>query len=307
MNVRTLKEVIDAEVHRIQHNLAPTGLPAGLGLERRVPGGLPGDKITCLFADAGNFKTTVKNHMLVNMAADGHKVLDVSLEDSPELTADRYLARLSGVGYGSIAGGVLLPGEVADVASSAAHIASDVAARNIVVPDNVEPTADAILSLARATRPRVIAVDYVQLLGGYGNEKQVLDDAVRKFQAYATTTKTCVLLVSQQKQHDEGRPDPRPRLQDMLGSSAMRIGAKLVIGLFRPYNFAKAPSSPKGPYSMYTRFTSAHPDNLDLYPEILEAWVLKNVLGRTGAMHLRVHAETGVVDNFDDAMRPYLT
>jgi len=306
MRTRTLREVLDSEVSRIRNNLAPTGLPAGLGIERRVPGGLPGDKITCIFADAGNFKTTVKNHMLVNIASAGHKVLDVSLEDSPELTADRYLARLSGVSYGSIAGGVMLPGEVADVVDASARLEADVAAGNIIVPDGISPTADAILAVARSTRARVIAVDYVQMLDGYGGQKAVLDDAVRKFQTFAQSQNVCVILVSQQKQEDTNKTDPRPGLSDMLGSSAMRIGAKLVIGLFRPYNYCKVPTSNRGPYAMYNRFTSANPDYIDMYPEILEAWVLKNVLGRTGALHWRIDAETGVVENADDLMRPYL-
>lgn len=306
MKVRTLREVIDSEVTRIRSNLVPTGLPAGLGLERRVPGGLPGDKITCLFADAGSFKTTVKNHILVNIAAAGHKVLDVSLEDSPELTADRYLARLSGVGYGSIAGGVMLPGEVLDVTDAYARIEADVAASNIVVPDGMDPRADAIISLARAEKARVVAVDYIQMLDGYGSQKTILDDAVRKFQNFAQAHKVCVLLVSQQKQEDTNKSDPRPGLSDMLGSSAMRIGAKLVIGLFRPFNYCKVPTSNRGPYAMYNRFTSANPDHIDMYPEILEAWVLKNVLGRTGALHWRVDAETGVIENFDAEMREFL-
>lgn len=305
MNIRNLREVIGDEVDRIKNNLVPTGLPAGLGIERRVPGGLPGDKITCLFADAGNYKTTVKNHMLVNMAAAGNKVLDVSLEDSAELTADRYLARVSGVAYGAISGGVMLPSEVADVVAAAGGDLG-VAVDNIIVPDGLDPTIDAIISLARSLKVRVLSIDYIQLLVGPGYEKQTLDDAVRKLQFFAATTKTCVLLVSQQKQLDEGRTDPRPRLQDMIGSSAMRIGAKLVIGLFRPWNFVRTPANPKGPYAMYTRFTSGDPDNIDIYPEVLEAWVLKNVLGRTGAMHLRVHSETGIVENFDEGMRAYL-
>jgi replicative DNA helicase len=200
----------------------------------------------------------------------------------------------------------MLPGEVADVVDASARLEADVAAGNIIVPDGISPTADAILAVARSTRARVIAVDYVQMLDGYGGQKAVLDDAVRKFQTFAQSQNVCVILVSQQKQEDTNKTDPRPGLSDMLGSSAMRIGAKLVIGLFRPYNYCKVPTSNRGPYAMYNRFTSANPDYIDMYPEILEAWVLKNVLGRTGALHWRIDAETGVVENADDLMRPYL-
>src|SRR5690606_2255166 len=107
-------------------------------------------------------------------------------------------------------------------------------------------------------------------------------------------------------QDTETRDDPRPRMQDMFGSSAMRVGCKLIVALFRPFNYTPAPTSSKGPYGMYARHNSAHPDNAERYRGILEAWVLKNVLGRTGALHLHVQEQTGVVENYDDAMRPYL-
>jgi hypothetical protein len=85
----------------------------------------------------------------------------------------------------------------------------------------------------------------------------------------------------------------------------MRIGSKLLIGLFRPYEYCKAPGA-KGPYSMYGRFLSANPAHAEVYPSILECWILKNVLGEAAPVHLRVHPSTGVLESFDDYMRPYL-
>ena len=126
-------------------------------------------------------------------------------------------------------------------------------------------------------------------------------------QGFAKKSRMVVFLVSQNKQqHDRGE-DPRPQTGDMLGSSAMRIMSKLIIGLFCPSEYCKAPSSTKGPYGVYAKFMSAHPDHVDLYPELLEAWVLKNVLGaQKTAIHLRVNRATGLIENFDDYMRSYL-
>lgn len=306
--MRTLRDVLDSELRRLAEGLRPTGLPSGIGLERRIPGGLLGDKITCLFADPGNFKTTTKNHMLLAMAEAGYRVLDASLEDTPELTAQCYMSRCTDISYGAIAGGTISPAEVPIIRDALDY---EIPKNVIVLPDDIEPTADAIIAYARETKVRCVAVDYIQLLEGYGSEKQILDDAVKKFAKFAKQEKVAPLLVSQQKQRDNTRSDPRPRLDDMFGSSAMRIHAKCVIGLFRPWNHWKNPPPNPNPgatvpYGMYSKFLAADMDHAKVYPDLLEAWLLKNRLGRTGAMHLRVHGDTGFVENFDDYMRPYI-
>lgn len=309
MEIRTLRQVVDSELARLaSHDGTPLGLPSGFGLERRVPGGIPRDKVTTLFADSGNFKTTIKNHMLVSMALQGHTVIDFSLEDTGELTADRYLARYSGVPYGEIAGGLVGGDQVTDLQPPPAAME---AAERIWVVDDIEPSIDNILEVARACKRKrglsAIAIDYIQLLSGRGNLKDVLDEAVVKCQRFANSEKVAVVLVSQQNKESETRDDPRPRMQDAFGSSAMRTGSKLIVALFRPFLFAPSPSTPKGPYGLYARYISANPENAAVYRGILEAWVLKNVLGRAQcALHLRVHEETGVVENYDDQMRSYL-
>lgn len=302
--VRTLGEVAATELQRLRADQRPTGLPSGLGIERRVPGGIPLDKVTTLFAESGHFKTTVKNHILISMAEAGYKVLDVSLEDSKELSAHRYLARLSGVPYGAIAGGVMSDEQLAalEVPPSATVVGN-----RVLVADDVEPTADAIFTMARDTGVHAVAIDYVQLLAGPGSLKDRLDELIVKSQRFSKKHKVAVLLVSQQKQAAEReREDPRPDVNDMLGSSAMRIGSKLILGLFCPFNYCKAPSQTKGAYGPYARFLSANPVHADIYPEIVECWILKNVLGMPAPVHLRVNRATGLVSNADELMRPYL-
>ncbi len=303
--VRTLGEVVETELHRLQTCLEPTGLPSGLDLERRVPGGIPRDKVTTVFAEAGNFKTTFKNHLLISMAERGYRVLDVSLEDSSELSAHRYLARLSGVSYGAIAGGVISKDDLNKLGVTAA--AKAVADRVLVV-DNIDPTVDNIFRCALDNGVQAVAVDYIQLLSGGGSLKDRLDDLMVKAQRFAKKQRIAPILISQQKQGNERdeQDDPRPKVGDGLGSSAMRIGSKLLMGLFRPYKYCKAPSSVKGPYGMYSRFLSANPAHADIYPQIIECWILKNVLGAEAPVHLRVEPATGVMTNADELLRPYL-
>lgn len=307
--VCTLGQVAASELDRLRTDNRPTGLPSGFDLERRVPGGIPRDKVTTIFAEAGNFKTTVKNHILISMAEAGHRVLDVTLEDSKELSAHRFLARHNGVSYGAISGGVLNSEAVAALELPAAARA---VADRIIMVDDIDPTVEAIFSMANAAASSkgglsCLAIDYVQLLAGAGGMKDRLDHLMVTAQAFAKRRKVAVILVSQQKQANEReRENPRPETGDMLGSSAMRIGSKLIIGLFCPYNYCKAPGTAKGPYGIYAKYLSANPMHADVYPEILEAWILKNVLGSEGALHLRVHRQTGVIENYDAEMRPYI-
>lgn len=284
----------------------PTGLPTGLGLERRVPGGIPKDKVTTIFAESGNFKTTFVGHMQLAMAAEGHRCMFVSLEDSKELAAHRFLARTSGLNYGSISGGTLTKAEVGKLGFNG--LARSTADRVWIV-DDVEPSIHAILELAtQAPGLDCVAIDYIQLLTGRGQKKDVLDEAVVASQAFAKKHKVAVILVSQQKQEKElERDDPRPRVGDMLGSSAMRIGSKLILALFRPWLHCKVPTSLKGPYGMYGRYTTAAPSNIEQYPRFVEVHVLKNVLGESNvALHVLVNPATGVIENADSIMAPYL-
>ncbi len=88
---------------------------------------------------------------------------------------------------------------------------------------------------------------------------------------------------------------PRPVTGDMFGSSALRMGTKLAVGLFRPWSWCKVPTQVKGPYGPYVRWLSSHPDHIEMYPNILEVHVTKQVCGPPGAYHVLVEPETGVI------------
>lgn len=306
----TLEQVADDELDRIRLDCRPTGLPSGIGLERRVPGGISRDKVMTLFAESGSFKTTVVGNIMLAMGAAGHKSLFVSLEDSKSLAGHRLLARDSGVAYGEIAGGVLDAGQIAQLA-----LAADTrrASGNVWIIDDsqVEPNIDAILQQAADAKARVgiacLTIDYLQLLEGRGDERSVLKEAVVKSRRFASQHGVAVVLISQQNDNNHERPNPRPQLRDMFGSSAMRMGSKLIVGMFRPYRYWPEPSNARDRMSgMYARFLSANPDHAALYPGILELHVIKNVLGDERPIHVLVNPATGVLQSADNMMAPYL-
>lgn len=297
----TLESVVSEQLEWLQGDMKATGLPIGLGLEKFIPGGVPRDKVTCIFADAGTFKTTLKNQILIGFAEAGVKTLDISLEDSSELTAHRLLSRKTGVPYGRIAGGELTTDELTLL--RAVEKEQYTLANNIYVGDTVAPRIEDIVREARKLHYSggldAVCVDYIQLLDGPG-DRQTLNEAVRQAQLAAKRDRISYIFLSQIKQDVANRENPRPRLQDMLGSSAMRTGAKLCIGLFRPFNHCSDPVMDGGPYSMYARLINGRDDGADIYENLLEVWVVKNVLGPAQkAVHCVVKPETGEIEPFD--------
>lgn len=298
----TLHELAAEEQGKLRSGVVQErGLPSGVGLECLVPGGVPRDKVTCLFSDEGNFKTTVATQMMYTMASEG-PVVSISLEDSAQLCTHRMLGRASGVNFGRIHGGLLTEAERAVV--SEAYLSP--AMRNIFIADDVEPTMERCMAAALAV-PGCLAlfIDYVQLLDG--DQKTTIENAMKSAQLFAKRYRIGVVLVSQRKTIDmEGnrRDNPRPVTGDMFGSSALRMGTKLAIGLFRPWSWVKSPTTPKGPYAMYTKWMSANPAHIELYPNILEVHITKQVAGPPGAYHVLVQPETGVITPYD--LRAYL-
>jgi KaiC/GvpD/RAD55 family RecA-like ATPase len=290
----TLHELALAEQDRLRAGLPmERGLPSGIGLECLVPGGIPRDKVTTVFSDEGTFKTTLVTQMQYSMAQEG-PVVSVSLEDSTKLVTDRLLGRMSGISFGRIHGGLLTDEERAVVYEAELSPLM----KNMYVVDDIEPTMQRCMDAALAVPGcRALFIDYVQLLDGK-DQKTTLEEAMKSAQLFAKRHRIGVVLVSQRKAVDQEGPraaSPRPVTGDMFGSSALRMGTKLAVGLFRPWMWCKAPTQAKGPYGPYVRWLTSHPDHVDLYPNILEVHVTKQVCGPPGAYHVLVQPETGVI------------
>jgi replicative DNA helicase len=284
----TLRQAMAAEVEDIHAGVSSVvGLSSGLGVERVCPTGLPLGFITTICAETGHFKTTLISNLAWNMAAAGHVVVSISFEDSTQLGAQRALGRATGIGYGRLAARNL---DAADRLVLALHDEEGAIADRVIMEDQCEPRIEAVLRLARyykrTRNAAAVIVDYLQLLDGQGTQKQVLDDAIQRCQRFAKQERMAVVLVSQVKAEVTNRkPEdggPRPTLDDCLGSSAIRIGTKLGLGLFRPWRYCKVPLPKNSYYAEYARLATEWPDGnflRDIYPRILEVSVVKNVLG----------------------------
>jgi hypothetical protein len=241
------------------------------------------------------------------MAAAGNTVLSISWEDSNQLGAQRLLARSSGISYGRIAARQLEVDE-----RSSLRLDDPEVAERIIMADNVEPTIEAVIRLARYyKRTRGLAcvvVDYLQLMDGQGTQKNILDHVIQAAQRSAARDRIAYVLVSQVKADVTNRKaedgGPRPTLDDCLGSSAMRIGTKLGLGVFRPWRYCKVPAA-KGAYAEYAALAAAWPEGREdflrnVYPRVLEVSVSKNVMGEAPVIiPCLVELATGRIEPFN--------
>lgn len=289
--VRLLSDIAESEIRRISSNLecVSQGLPSGVNLECLVASGVPRGKLTTVYSSEGSFKTTFVAQMAFAAAKAGHKVLNVTFEDSAELFAHRFLARLTGVPFGRIHGNLLSDTQRELIAMAQVSRA----ASNVSVVDDLETRWDRV-EAAVSVIPDVslLIVDYVQMLG---RDPSTLDDAVFGAQRLAKAKNIAIVFVSQRTKIDRLDENPRPETSNMFGSSALRMGSKVAIGLFRPWAHCKVPTQIKGPYGAYVKWLSSHPDHVDIYPELVEVHVTKNFSGAPGAYHVRVTPETGVI------------
>lgn len=293
----TLAQLASAESERLGAGTSSKlqGLPSGIGIERVVPGGIPRGKVTTIFGESGNFKTTVKNNVVHGMATAGFRVLDVSLEDANELTAHRAIARATGVNYGRVSAGSLSPAEISKVRAFTADTASE----NIILAGDILPNIDEVIRIARSQQVDAVVIDYVQLLESRNprlSQKEVLDTIMRRCQLAAKRDNMAYIVVSQVKQDVDARSDHTPKISDMIGSSAMRTASKLSLGVYRPGLYYKTPQK----NSAYANLVANHPDGERIYPNVLEIHYLKNVLGEPRVVtHCLVNPGTGTIEPFD--------
>jgi len=270
------------------------GLASGLGLERVCPGGIPIDKVTTLFGESGNYKTTFKNNLVWGIASNGHHILDISYEDTDRLTTQRWLASQTGLGYGAIATRQISEtGEkqILEIAPSALETANRVILAGELLPD-IDEVIRTARYYKRTRNVTAVVIDYIQLLG---SEKKELDYTMRQAQLSAKRDRLAYIFISQVKQDVDARAiekprDRRPKISDMIGSSFMRFAPKLSIGIYRPALYEPVPKKHSEYYDFYTQ----NPEGPKIYPNIIELWMVKNVLGEPGVcIHCLVEPKTG--------------
>ncbi len=254
------------------------GLPTGLGLEQYVPGGIPRDKLTLLFGETGTYKTALKQNLIdaIALGSPEGRILDFSLEDSIQLTTQRFLARISGVPYGRIATRELEPGDLARI--NAAFPAARAAADRVHVVGDVPGSIEEALRLVQQFRKDglvAVFLDYIQLVSTEWDE---IVQICTKMQRSAKVDKVAWVAISQLKQDRiDAREDKKPWLSDCYGGPGMKMCPKLAVGVYRPSQYVKEP----GPKNRWHVMYHNAENGAQQYENLLELIIRKNVVGET--------------------------
>ncbi len=284
----------------------PNGLPSGLGIERISPTDIPKGRVTVVFGETGNFKSTVVNNMLWAMVNANNKVLNVPLEDANELNSMRFLARATGISYGRLEAGYLLTPEE-KVLIEAVPQSFKAKCGNVIMGGEIPPDIDEIIRMARYHKRQhnidAVIIDYLQCLepprhlnrkADYEFTKYVM----RRLQAAAKRENLAIVLVCQiDKEASRRLDDPRPREADMLGGSSVRQMSKLTIGVHRPAKYYAQPSEKLSHYThCYLKSFHNRPDGPEWWKNLLALYILKNIAGEPNVvLHATVDPPTGVI------------
>lgn len=218
--------------------------PSGIGpVDDATYGFRPGE-LVIIGGVPKSGKSVIAHQMAAHVASLGHPAGIVSAEMSAAQVTERLMAAASGVPLHVLASGRLTDWQVNRLTNGAAAIAK----LPIHIDDAASPSLDDILARAVALKAKhptlaVLVVDFLQLVrfpmkGRRGDEE--LTAIAYALKGLAKRTRTVVIAPAQLNYKDiEKRPDKRPQLQDLAGSSGMLQAADFAVLLFREKMYFK--------------------------------------------------------------------
>lgn len=226
------------------------GVETGLRAIDRSLGGLADTDLIILAGRPGMGKSALAGTIAFNVA-QLHPVALFSLEMSAGQFATRILSGLSGVD-----GKRIRRGEFGADEARRIHEAGEKAGP---VPLYIDDTAQIkpmdvrarLKRLARSTPPKLIVVDYVQLMRADesrrdGSRVLEIGDITGSLKAIAKEFRCPVLALSQLSRAVEQRDDKRPVLSDLRDSGAIEQDADQVWFLYRDEYYARREEPPVG-------------------------------------------------------------
>ena len=208
--------------------------PTNIGKIDRVITGLFRGDFILLGGRPSMGKTALAMHILRTMATCGYPVGIFSMEMSRSALAERDLAFFSGVDSSRIRAGKINPDEMAMVQSAVETLNK----LPIYVDDQPALTVKELhyraKQFVRKHSGRVIAVDYLQLASGDGNNDNARVSAIsRSLKSMARELNVPVLVLSQLNRSLEQRQDKRPMLSDLRDSGSLEQDADVIMFIYR--------------------------------------------------------------------------
>lgn len=209
-----------------------TGVRTGFEDLDQMTSGLHGGELLILAARPGEGKTILALNVAAAMLRAGLRVLVFSLEMQARELVGRMASNVTNTFYRNIQTADLDPEQWRRLTDFVAH------ARNsdLYVDDDGDVSIADIRARARAQHGKTgvdfVIVDYLQLVGGVGENETIKVGSVSKgLKAMAKELDCPVLALSQLSRSIEQRGDSRPRLSDLRQSGQIEQDADAVMFL----------------------------------------------------------------------------
>lgn len=228
-----------SRIEQRQAGTAPVGLASGWPeLDDRLHGGIEPGSLVVVVGVPSSGKTSLVWNLLCNVAVEsGAATAMVSAEMKEEMLIESAFAAHGDIARQHIKTGDLERDEIAKLARAAGTLAQ----APIWIDDTVMPDVEDVVNrcvLLKTQRPDLCAVgvDFIQLLQLRDKDRGELHETTLRKIAYqlkglALRLNIVVFALAQPNDKQiEDRPDKRPQLRDIQGSSGIRQAAD-VIGL----------------------------------------------------------------------------
>lgn len=211
------------------------GISTGYPDIDKKTGGLEKKKLYYIGARPSMGKTALMTQICTKAAEKGEPVLIISLEMSSEQLTQRMMAQEGRIQLSNIRDGLLDENELVKLSTTSAMLHN----LPIAIYDTSGISAAQIRPIAKKAKREMgglglIAVDYLQYLGGKAENKRIeVENNSRMLKQIAKEFDVPVLCLSQLSRGCEARNDKRPILSDLRETGAIEQDADVVAFLYR--------------------------------------------------------------------------
>lgn len=223
------------------------GLNTGLSLLDEKTGGLQRQNLVILAGRPSMGKTALALTAALNIGKAGKHVVLFSCEQGRDELCERLICMDAELSMFKLRTGTLEKMDYHKTSMAMGHLD----ASGIRIVDRGAITTAQIRAFSRRVKAKdgldLIIVDYLQLMGGSGEEsrQQEISNISRGLKAIAKDLDVPVLALSQLSRAVENRADKMPLLSDLRDSGAIEQDADVVIFMYRPeyYRVKNVPST----------------------------------------------------------------
>jgi replicative DNA helicase len=229
-----LAEFVDELDKRFHRDGKITGLPTGfLDLDEKTNGLQPGD-LVIVAGRPGMGKSTIAQNIAEHTFTSGKSVLLFSLEMSSDQVINRSVSSIGRIPFNELRNGKLSDESWTKVTQSTSRLMET----KFHIDDQASLTVGEIGARCRRVKRQygldLVIVDYLQLLGGEGENETLRITAIsRGLKILAKDLSVPVIAISQLNRSLEQRTNKRPIMSDLRQSGSLEQDADLILFVYR--------------------------------------------------------------------------